>query len=155
MNYKYAIFDMDGTMVDSMPAWRILQLDSIEQLYNVKFTEEERNFLVYMTYTDVMRNASKLKNIEIEFEELSKLNYSLIEGRYKEADFEFKPYIKEFLAYLKKNGVKIGVATATKKSICVPFLEKIGFSEYIDCVFTTDEDAKVGKRHKSCILCTY
>ena len=49
MNFKYAIFDMDGTMVDSMPEWRILQLDSIEQLYNVKFSQDERERLVYMT----------------------------------------------------------------------------------------------------------
>jgi len=151
VNFKYAIFDMDGTLVDSMPAWRHVEFDVIEKLYGVKFSDEEKEKLEYLTFSELLREAASLKNITIDYSAITEESYALMTERYLNGQFEFKAYVKEFLAFLKSKNVGIAVATATRKSLSVPFLKEIGLYDYIDFVFTTEDDAKIGKSKSSLV----
>lgn len=151
MNFKYAIFDMDGTLVDSMPAWRHVEFDVIEKLCNVEFSNEEKEKLEYLTFSGLLREAASLKNITIDYSAVTEESYALMTDRYLNGEFEFKPYTKEYLAFLKSKNIGVAVATATRKSLSVPFLKKIGLYDYIDFVFTTEEDAKIGKGKSSLV----
>ena len=42
MQIQNAIFDLDGTLIDSMPVWRNIQADAIEENTGIKFTKAER-----------------------------------------------------------------------------------------------------------------
>ena len=71
--------------------------------------------------------------------------------RYLEGSLEVKPYVREYLAYLKAKNCGVALATATPKALCVPFLRQKELYGYFDCIFTTADDTHIGKRESSAV----
>ena len=149
MDFKNAIFDMDGTLIDSMSVWRSVQADCIEDMYGVKYTEEERKKLIYLYYNDFIEYAGKLKGIVVSSDRVAEESYRRMPPKYHNGEIAVKPYVLDFLKLLKKAGIGTALATATKKEICVPYLKISGIYQYLDCIYTTEDDAKVDKHHSS------
>ena len=55
MQIKNAIFDLDGTLIDSMHLWRNYQVDIIEELSGIKIEKSEREELVLSTYNVILK----------------------------------------------------------------------------------------------------
>ena len=149
MDFKNAIFDMDGTLIDSMSVWRHVQADIIEDMYGVKFTEEERETLVHLYYTEFITYAGKLKGIEVSYNDVAEESYRRMPEKYINGEISVKPYVLDYLKLLKSKGIGTALATATRKEICVPYLKISGIYPYLDCIYTTEDDAKEDKHHSS------
>ncbi len=132
---KYAIFDADGTLMDSMHIWDTL--DGAYLMMRGIEPEETRLFRKYGYFTSINRIIERY-NLNQTFDEVKEDMMKILEYYYYNVATA-KPGIKEFLQKLRENGVRCAVATATDKYLMEPALERNGLLEYFDAVFTTKE----------------
>ena len=132
---KYAIFDADGTLMDTMHIWDTV--DGAFLMMRGIFPKEDRIFHKYGYFNAVNHIIEEygvnLTPDEIRAEIMKILKY------YYDNVAEAKDGVKEFLQALKNNGVHCVVATATDRSIMVPTLRRLGLLEYFDEVFSTKD----------------
>lgn len=131
---KGAIFDLDGTVFDSMHIWSDIGL----RFLNEKGVEPEPGIedeFVKMSMTQAaeyyIKNIDPTETVLGIVEAVNKL----VEGFYYN-DVLLKDGVKEFLEFLKQRNVKICVATATDKHLVEKALIRNGIREYFDEIFT-------------------
>lgn len=129
---KMAIFDMDGTLVDSMYYWRTV---SLEWLRSKGFepSKELCDQAYLMSVRDAPTLFSKYYELSDTEEEYNNAVNSIMFEHYKH-DVGLKPYAAEYLEKLRAQGVICALATATWRPVVIPLLEKLGVLKY----FTAD-----------------
>ena len=133
------IFDMDGTLLDSqriyIPAWEYAgKLQGIEGMGAHALNNLGTN------------DEGSKKYLE---ENFPQLDVPLFKKQYDEYAIEngtvsLKKGVMETLNFLESNGIKIGLASGTKKSLATTRLEKVNILEFFDVAVFGDE-VKNGK----------
>lgn len=125
LNKKYFIFDIDGTLVDSMSMWNLVDQIAIFELAGYQVSEDEikalRDSVLYHAdniagdiYKLFYATVIETYGLGVTVEEYQAL-------RHDNADYlsinevDFKPGAGEFLQIVKQLGKKIGIATTTTK----------------------------------------
>lgn len=131
---KGAIFDLDGTLLDSMYIWSEIGLKFLknEGITPPPGVEDE-----FVTMSLVQAAEFYIKNYAPEkkvMDIVESIN-ALIQDFYFEQVL-LKPGVKEFLDYLKNKGVKMCVATATDKYMVEKALQRNGIDMYFSEIFT-------------------
>ena len=108
---KIAIFDMDGTVLDSMDAWRSLNVLYAEKL-GVPLTDEARSEIYQLSGTQFVRYFQTHFGLEMDIEQIINHAYDAMRVTYTRGVPE-KPGAKAYLQRLGERGVKRVIATAT------------------------------------------
>ncbi len=145
MDYKYAVFDLDGTLLDSMRLWRQKEALLMQDFVGRKLDDKTLAHLETLMFSMAIEEAEKMCGKKFDRKHYLEILHEDMKPSYADGTVGLKKNAKEFLEYLKKNGVKIGVATATPKELCVPCLKLHGIYELFDCIFTVQE---IGKSKK-------
>lgn len=137
MRLQSAIFDMDGTLLDSMFIWDDL---GPGMLRDIGITPEEdlSEKLKVLTLRQGAAYCKERYALPQSVEEI----VSLIEGRvekfYKE-EVQAKPGVAKFLSLLKMEGVWMYVATATDRHLAQAALRHAGIDGYFQGMITCQE----------------
>lgn len=130
---KYAIFDADGTLMDSMHIWDTL--DSAFLMMRGIEPKEKRLFRKH-GYFNTINKMIEDYNLDMTFDEVKEQIMKILEYYYENVAAA-KEGVVEFLQTLRDNGVHCVVATATDRYLMEPALERNGLLKYFDAVFTT------------------
>lgn len=125
MDKRYAIFDMDGTLVDSMGYWRSLAREYLEHKGVKQVPVEILDRIRPMTMTE----SGALFIREFGFsgtpEEIAAEMNAMMAEHYR-TDVPLKPGVKEYLAKLREQNVQMCVASATAEDLMRVCLERLG-----------------------------
>lgn len=147
--FSGAIFDIDGTILDTMGVWREITLNFLLKKGITPTREEMDNYrdlsmAETMQYTKVQFNLPEsVEELQDGFEKLSREKYI--------NEVPAKPYIKEYMEKLKSEGVKIGVATSGYPDLWQHALKRLGMLHLIDGYALTSETG-VNKSHPDVYL---
>ena len=134
MKIKGAVFDVDGTLIDSMYTWR-----HRGELYLKKLGIDAREGLQYdvrrLGFLESPKMIKEEYNLTQSVEEILNGMMQVVRDFYIN-EATLKEGTIEFLDELKKNGVRMCVATATDFDMIVPGLERCGIYDYFENVFT-------------------
>ena len=134
---KGAIFDFDGTLVDSMFIWETFAEDYLKSLSKDP-KENLRETFATFTLEQAAEYYQNYYDVSLSTEEIvSGINEMVLQSyRTKVA---LKNGVAEFLKKLKSQGVKMCVATVTDRFIVEEVLEKLGVRDYFSEIFTCSE----------------
>ena len=129
MDKRYAIFDMDGTLVDSMMYWKQLAGEFLRQKGVRHIPSNILEQIKPMTIPEAMELFIQAFSLEGTPESLSAEANALMERHYRE-DIPLKPGIREYLAALDCAGVRMCVASATAEPLMRACLKRLGVLDY-------------------------
>ena len=144
MNISGAIFDMDGTLINSLIFWDVLWEEfGNRYLGGEKFYPdlEADKAIRTMVLSEAMDYYHERFNIGKSGADLLNTANEVFRDCYVNR-VELKDGVKEFLDYLKAKGVKMCIASATDKALLVYAMERCGLYEYFDTILSC---ADVGK----------
>lgn len=134
MKIKGAVFDVDGTLIDSMYTWR-----HRGELYLKKLGINAREGLQYdvrrLGFLESPKMIKAEYNLNQSVEEILDGMMQVVRDFYVN-EATLKEGTVEFLDELKKNGVRMCIATATDFDMVVPGLKRCGIYDYFENVFT-------------------
>ena len=122
MDKKFAIFDMDGTLVDSMGFWKDL---ATEYLRGKGVPDIPRDILERIKPMTMSESAALFRdvfglsgNIEAEMNAMMDKHYR--------RDIPLKPGVSAYLQKLRQKGVRMCVASATAEPLMEACLSRLG-----------------------------
>lgn len=135
--FRGAIFDLDGTLFDSMGVWMevdktFLNKRGIPMPADYHDEIKSRNFPEAAAYT-------KTRFALPECEEAIMREWFDMTVKAYENDVLLKPYAREYLCMLRENGIKTGIATSSKQALYTPVFTRCGIADLFDAIVTTEE----------------
>lgn len=140
--FKYKIFDLDGTLLDSMDAWLNLGKDYLIKK-GVNPPDNLYEIISAMSMIETATYFQKAFKIDLSAEEIIKEVKKMIADKYR-YDFKLKPYVKEYLQKLENEKSVMCIATATPLKLAEAALKRNGIIKYFSFVISCDE-VGVGK----------
>ena len=137
MKYDLAIFDMDGTIIDSMWIWKELALRTFTQR-GVRAPENLELMLFSMDFLDAADYCIRESGVDMTKEQLVE-EWTRDAQRMYEQEITLKPYTREMLEHLRSLGMTLCLTTANFKEIAVMILDKFSLTSLFDSVTTTSE----------------
>ena len=122
MKFKGAIFDLDGTILDSSKVWKKVDSDFFK-MHGMDVPSDYLESISAMNIYDIARYTINRFNFNYTVNELVDIWNSMAKKEYEE-NIVIKPYVKEYLMYLKSLGIKLGIATALDTFLYEPCLKR-------------------------------
>ena len=139
-----AIFDMDGTLIDSLMLWEVIWDDFGKRFLNgecFKPTAEDDKAVRTMVLKDAMSFLHSVYNIGSSGEELLDATNEIMKKFYS-SEVELKDGVLEFLEYCYANNIKMCIASATDIDLIKIAVEHCNIEKYFTGIFSC---AEIGK----------
>lgn len=137
LDFEAAVFDLDGTLIDSMGVWEKIDEDFLNKRH-LPIPNKYADKICAMSFREAAEYTIGLFGLkespEALIEEWNRM--ALVEYG---SNIRLKPYAGEYLLFLKEQGIKVGTATALPKALYEPVLKNNGIYELFDAFTTTDE----------------
>ena len=148
-NFKGAIFDMDGTLLDSMPVWKRLTQGYLAQ-FGVHITDQDYAVTEGFSQPQVAQYFADRYPELPDAQSLMDGMDRLISARY-EAIAKPKEGVLDFLEGLRRRGVKMAIATLTARRHAEKALRDRDMLDYFEFMLTI-EDVGISKREPDIYL---
>lgn len=138
-NIKGAIFDLDGTLVDSMWVWNKIDIDYLNSKGH-SLPQNLNSEICHLSFTQTANYFKEKFNISDSIDTILN-DWNTLAYKYYSENIKLKDGVKEFLDKLKERNIKIALATSNSIPLLEACLKSNGIYDYFDSITTTDEVA--------------
>lgn len=145
------LFDMDGVIVDTEKYYNRTWPVAFAECGYKDFTSEDALLQRSLNRADAQRLWEKRYGKGFSFDKVRQKNAALVSALMEQEGVQKKAGIGELLAYLKENGIKSAVVTATSYERAVARLKSVGLDTAFDTVISASM-VRIGKPHPDVYL---
>lgn len=132
---KAVIFDLDGTLVDSMGLWRDIDIAFLGER-GIPYQEDLQEKIEGMSFTETAVFCKEYFGLSESVEELKAIWNEMANQKYR-FEVKAKPGVMEFLDLLREKGIKMGIATSNSSELIQAVNAAHHFDEYMSCIVTS------------------
>lgn len=137
-NIKGVIFDLDGTLVDSMMIWGDVAIEYLKS-HGATPRDSIRSDLRSTNSVEEAKHYIEHYGINLPVDEVVRGRNNIMLKHY-ESDVKLKAGVRDVLEALKKRGVRLCIATATERNLAEPAMRAHGIDGYFEHIFTCSEE---------------
>ena len=141
--FNAVIFDMDGTLIDSTSIWHDIDKAFFTKR-NMELPSDYAQHIVHLGLTQAAIYTKETYHLDESIEDIMKEWHDMSIDMYK-YHVPLKEGALELLKLLKKNNIKMAIATANDEPLYRPCIERLGIGEYFDAIADVNT-AKEGKQ---------
>ena len=136
-NIKACLFDLDGTLVDSMHIWKDIDIEFLAKFgYDLPPTLQKD--IEGMGFSETAQHFKDRFHLPISIEEIMSHWNEMAFQKYSE-EIGFKQGAFAFLKLLKEQGIRTAICTSNSRELVMAVGEHLGFLPYFDTIVTSCE----------------
>lgn len=136
------IFDLDGTLADSMWVWSQIDIDFLGR-FQLEVPKDLQYDLEGMSFTETAEYFKKRFSLPVSVDEIKQIWQEMAMDAYSH-DVLLKPGAREFVLFLKEQNIRMAVASSNTYELIDAVLRNHGIRECFDRIITSCQ-VKKGK----------
>lgn len=149
MNFKAAIFDLDGTLLASMQVWEKIDIAFLTKR-GLPVPDNYVNEICARSFEEAAEYTIQLFNLSESVEEIV-AEWNVMAAHEYAHNVALMPYTSAYLLKLKAAGIKLAAATGLPEKLYKPCLIQNGVYELFDFTCSVD-DVNRGKQHSDVFI---
>ncbi|MFR8548318.1 MAG: HAD family hydrolase [Lachnospiraceae bacterium] len=137
---KAVIFDLDGTLMDSMWVWKDIDIEYLGR-YGYDVPDGLQKEIEGMSFTETAAYFKERFGIRDSLEEIKKEWNRMAYDKYAHEVLP-KPGAAAFLKMLRQRGIRTAIASSNSRELILASLRSNGIVQDFDCILTACEVAK-------------
>ena len=134
---KACIFDMDGTLVDSLGMWSDIDRRFFSR-YEMEIPADYEKKINHMSFLEMAQFTKEEYQIPDSVETIMELWTEWSKEEY-ESEIQAKPGAQELLQFLKEQGIPLSLATTNRNELYEPCLRRNHLYSYFDHIMNVNE----------------
>lgn len=136
-NKEAVIFDLDGSLVDSMWIWKDIDIEYLAR-FDVALPEDLQESIEGMSFSETAVYFKERFSIPDSLEQMKSDWNQMAWDKYTH-EVPLKPGIKSFLEGCKAHGIQLGIATSNSRELVDNIAAVHGLDNYFSCIMTACE----------------
>ena len=136
---KAVLFDLDGTLVDSMWMWKDIDIEFLGR-FGYGLPEDLQREIEGMSFSETASYFKERFSLPMTVEEIKDCWIAMSIEKYR-TEVGLKPGALEFLKYCRERGIRTGVATSNGRDMVDAVIESLKIGDYLGEVATACEVA--------------
>ncbi len=137
---KAVIFDLDGTLVDSMWMWKSIDIEYLAK-FGLEMPEDLQHCIEGMSFSETAAYFKERFDLPDSLEQI-KSDWNEMAWNKYQYEVPLKDGVKEFLTYLKQNNIPAGIATSNSRELVDLIIDRHDMKGYFSSIRTSCEVAK-------------
>lgn len=133
-NTDAVIFDLDGSLVDSMWMWKAIDIEYLGR-FGIPLPEDLQAKIEGMSFNETAVYFKENFHIPDTIDKIKDDWNKMAWDKY-EKEVPLKPGIPDFLDGCRKHGIKLGIATSNSRELVENIAEVHNLRDYFSCIMT-------------------
>ncbi len=142
MEVKGVIFDLDGTLVDSMWMWKQIDIEFLGR-YGFDVPKDLERIIEGMSFSETAVYFKERFQLPMTLEEIKDTWNQMALDKYSN-EVDLKPGAGQFLRYLDEKGIAMGIATSNSRELVNAVTNALHIQDYFTSI-TTACEVEAGK----------
>ena len=142
LDKEAVIFDLDGSLVDSMWMWERIDIEYLGK-FGIPMPKDLQRQIEGMSFNETAQYFKSHFHLPDSLEQIKEAWNRMAWDKYRH-EVPLKPGAAAFLEQCRKDGVRLGIATSNSRELVETIAEVHGLREYFSCIMTAC-DVKKGK----------